>query len=150
MTAKGYKRHKRGGGRHVQLQEAFQRCEAWATLKPGPRALYIELKRRFNGSNNGSIRLSHREAAALINVHRNSVPAYFEELERRGLIRQTREGYLGADGHGIASTWRLCELATENGGSADWGFRNWTEGEKQKPGTAIGPPRHSHCATGTG
>ncbi len=55
---KPYKWQKKGAGRHVQLQEWFQRTEAWRTLKPGPRALYIELKRRFNGRNNGKIYLS--------------------------------------------------------------------------------------------
>ena len=34
-----------------------------AALKPGPRALYVELKRRYNGVNNGSIYLSHRDAS---------------------------------------------------------------------------------------
>lgn len=32
-------------------------------MTPGPRALYPELKRRFNGGNNGGLFLSHREAA---------------------------------------------------------------------------------------
>lgn len=38
------------------------------TLKPGPRALYAELKRRYNGSNNGRIFLSHRDAANALHV----------------------------------------------------------------------------------
>jgi len=40
------------------------------------------LKRRFNGRNNGTIILSHRQAADALNVHRNTG---FEELEARGL-----------------------------------------------------------------
>lgn len=115
-----YKKKKRGFARHVQLMEAFQKTEPWATLKPGPRALYIELKRRYNGTNNGRIYMSHREAAELINVHRNTVPAYFEELERRGLIRATGAGYLGANGHGIATRWALCELPTVDVGPPTW------------------------------
>lgn len=91
--SKGYKQKKRGYARHVQLMEAFQQTEAWGTLKPGPRALYIELKRRFTGGNNGRIYMSHREAADLLNVHRNTVPSYFEELEARRLIRATGTGY---------------------------------------------------------
>jgi hypothetical protein len=57
----------------TRLPEWLQRSEAWATLKPGPRALYVELKRRFMGSNNGRIVLSHRDAAKALNVHRNTV-----------------------------------------------------------------------------
>ena len=56
-------------------------------MKPGPRALYVELKRRFNGSNNGAIYLSHRDAAVALNVHRNTVGPMFRELERRGPAR---------------------------------------------------------------
>ena len=125
MSGGGYKAKKRGKGRHVRLEEWFQAAEAWATLKPGPRALYIELKRRFNGANNGAIRMSVREAADLLNVHRNTVSAYFEDLQERGLIRQTRAGHLGFDGHGIASTWALCEMRQANGQAAELGFRTW-------------------------
>ena len=73
MVGKPYKSNKRGTGRHVQLPEWLQASQAWATLKPGPRALYIEMKRRFNGSNNGRILLSHRDAAKALVVHRNTV-----------------------------------------------------------------------------
>jgi hypothetical protein len=85
MAAKKYKHYKRGAGRHVQLAEWVQASEAWATLKPGPRALYIELKRRFNGSNNGRIILSHRDSARALNVDKNTVGGWFEELQLRGL-----------------------------------------------------------------
>lgn len=44
---------KGGGVRHIRLEEWFLREGAWATLPPGPRALYIELKRGFNGVKNG-------------------------------------------------------------------------------------------------
>ena len=126
MSCGGYKGKKRGKGRHTRLEEWFQATEAWATLKPGPRALYIELKRRFNGANNGSIRMSVREAADLLSVHRNTVAGYFADLLERGLIVQTRTGHLGFDGHGIASTWALCEMRQANGQPADLSFRTWT------------------------
>jgi hypothetical protein len=63
MVVKPHKSNKRGTGLHVQLPEWLQASQAWATLKPGPRALYIEMKRRFNGSNDGRILLSHRKGA---------------------------------------------------------------------------------------
>jgi len=94
MAGKPFKKGKRGAGRHVQLSEYLQATEAWDTLKPGPRSLYIELKRRYNGSNNGRIILSHREAAEATNSHRNTVGAWFTELERRGLIAMTQAPHL--------------------------------------------------------
>jgi hypothetical protein len=73
MVGKAYKHNKRGAGRFVQLPEWIMVTEAWATLPVGPRALYVELKRRYNGANNGDILLSHRDAAISLHVHRNTV-----------------------------------------------------------------------------
>lgn len=139
--AKQYKRYKRGGaGRHVQLPEWLQSSEAWATMKPGPRALYVELKRRFNGSNNGAIYLSHRDAAKALNVHRNTVGPMFRELAGRGFIRMTCAPYLGPSGIGEASVWALEELPTQDGKPAGKSFLHWHE--KQTPRTISVPARH--------
>ncbi|SDY53886.1 hypothetical protein [Citreimonas salinaria] len=132
------------GSKHVQLAEWFQALPAWATLKPGPRALYIELKRRYNGGNNGNIRMAIREAADLLNMHRNTVGGYFDELQERRLIRETRRGHLGAEGHGIASTWALSELPTAEGKPPDLSFRSWQP--NQNPVTKSGRSCHSSCA----
>ena len=115
MAGPLYKRRKRGAGRFVQLPEWVQASDAWATLAPGPRALYIELKRRFNGTNNGAIYLSHRDAAAALNVHRNTVGPWFRELEGRGFIFLTQGPHLGPSGIGRASVWGLAEEATPDG-----------------------------------
>lgn len=137
--AKQYKRHKRGvAGQHVQLPEYLQASEAWATMKPGPRALYVELKRRFKGSNNGAIYLSHRDAAKALNVHRNTVGPMFRELERRGFIRLAVAPHLGPSGIGEASVWALEELATQDGKLAGKAFMRWNE--KQNPAQKLCDP----------
>lgn len=125
MARKPYKYQKKGTGRHVQLAEWFQASEAWATLRPGPRALYIELKRRFNGSNNGSIILSHRDGAKALSVHRNTVGPWFEELRERGFVRMTQAPYLGPSGIGQASVWALEELPLPCGRPAPKAFMSW-------------------------
>lgn len=61
----------------VKLDESLLSGDVWGFLKPGPRCLYIELKREFNGSNNGKIFLSHREAAYRLGTHRNTVGPWF-------------------------------------------------------------------------
>jgi hypothetical protein len=142
-----YKKGKKGGGRFVHLPEYLQATEAWATLKPGPRALYIELKRRFNGKNNGRIFLSYRDAAAAINVHYNTIGPYFAELEKRGLIAMTRGPCLGPSGVGQASLWALQELAAKDGKPAAQGFLRWKE--KQKPPTKTVTARHNNCDVDT-
>lgn len=146
-ATKRYKAHKKGGaGRHVQLPEWLQASEAWATLKPGPRALYIELKRRFNGANNGEIFLSHRDAATALNVNRNTVTSYFRELSERGFIAMTEAPHLGSSGIGKASKWALQEEPTQYGKPALKGFMHWRK--KQNPRPKNGTPRPDFRDTG--
>lgn len=85
----------RSSGRFVMLPEWLQKSDAWASLKPGPRALYVELKRRFDGTNNGGIFLSHRDAAAALNVNKDTVAGWFADLQERGFITLTQGGHLG-------------------------------------------------------
>ena len=127
MANRTYRQGKKGAGKHVQLHEWLQASEAWASLRPGPRALYIELKRLYNGSNNGQIFLSHRDAADAINVHRNTIGSYFSELEQRGFIRMTQKPHLGLNGSGQASVWALEEVATNDGKPAGKAFIRWKE-----------------------
>jgi len=115
MAGRRYNQHKRGVGRFVQLPEWVQATEAWATLPPGPRALYIELKRRFNGTNNGKITLSHREAAKALGVSRNTPGKWFKLLEQRGFIFETQGHCLGPSGVGETAHWGLSEEATPDG-----------------------------------
>ena len=132
---KSYKWQKRGkgAGRHVQLPEWVQATEAWATMKPAPRALYIELKRRFNGSNNGAIILSHRDAAKALNVHRNTIGGLFDTLQERGFITMTHAPYLGPSGIGRASVWALEELPLRKGVPATRRFARWMLSESKSP-----------------
>jgi len=141
MAGKPYRNGKRGAGRHVQLPEWLQASEAWATLKPGPRALYVELKRRYNGSNNGQIYLSHRDAAGALNVHRNTVGPWFDELQARGFIDLAQAPCLGPVGIGKASVWALGEMPTRDGKPARKTFMRWQE--KQKPRTKNRTARHN-------
>ena len=118
--------------RFVQLYEWVQKTEAWATMPSGPRALYIELKRRYNGSNNGLIYLSHRDAGKVCSAHRNTVGGWFRVLEERGFIVMTRGPHLGPSGVGIASTWALTEYPTKDGRRATNAFKEW-KSPAQKP-----------------
>lgn len=138
MPRPSYKGKKSWSGRHVQLPEYLQATEAWATMKPGPRALYIELRRRFNGSNNGKLWLSHRDAAKAICVSKNTVGGYFQELKQRGFIDEGVVGHLGVDGLGHATSWVLTELPTPDGKAPTKRFLEW---RKQKPVPKTGSVR---------
>ena len=112
--AKTHKKGKRGTGQFVQIPEWLQASDAWACMKPGPRALYIELKRRYKGGNNGQLFLSRREAATALNVGRDTVGGYFAELKERGFIVETRGHCLGPSGIGQSATYALTESPVES------------------------------------
>ncbi|MBL4871835.1 MAG: hypothetical protein JKY41_00175 [Rhodobacteraceae bacterium] len=134
---KQYKYQKKGAGRHVQLSEWLQASEAWATMKPGPRALYVEIKRRYNGTNNGLIILSHRDAAVSLSVNRNTVGAWFKELQWRGFIRMTQAPHLGPSGIGKASIWAIEDEATADMKPATKNFMKW---KNKNPAQKAGYP----------
>lgn len=98
-------------------------------MKPGPRALYVELKRRFNGGNNGRIYLSHREAAEALCIGRDTVGKHYKELVERGFLNITRGHFLGPEGVGQAALYALTEEPLD-GSPATKEFLNW---RKQKP-----------------
>jgi DNA-binding transcriptional MocR family regulator len=127
--AKPFKHKKRGAGRFVQLPEWVLASKAWQDLKPGPRALYVELKRQFKGGNNGEIFLSHRDAAKALNVGRDTVAGYFTGLTGHGFIVETRGHCLGPAGIGQSATYALTEEPL-GGAPASKDFMRW---QKPKP-----------------
>jgi hypothetical protein len=141
-TAKQRARKKgRSSGRFVMLPEWLQASEAWATLKPGPRALYIELKRRFDGMNNGAIFLSHRDAARALNVNKDTVAGWFADLQTRSFITMTQGGHLGPSGIGQAAKWALQEEG-QDGRPPVKGFMAWRGKQNPVPRTRTSCPKN--------
>lgn len=122
-------RHKRKNyiEKFVNLPHWVMKTEAYRSMKPGPRALLFEIIMRFNGSNNGSIGLGHREAMhALDVVSPNAVAGYFKELLTRGFIRQCKSsGFNIKDTtQRTSSEYALAWLPVGNG-RANPSFKDW-------------------------
>jgi len=124
-----YKNKKSGASKFVMLPHWLIGSEAWQSLKPGPRALYIELRFRFKGGNNGEIFLSHRDAGKALNVGRDTAGGYFRDLIEKGFIVETRGHCLGPAGVGQSATYALTEEPL-NSAPATKDFVKW---KKQKP-----------------
>jgi len=54
--------------RHVRLHHWMMATPAWKRLNGNQRAIYVEMAARYNGSNNGRIHMSAREAAEAVNI----------------------------------------------------------------------------------
>lgn len=90
MNAKG---RSRNGVSFVHLPHYVMDSKAYRQLKCGPRALLIELIRRHNGWNNGSIGLGVRNACKALNMSdKDTVCRYFQLLQGHGLIRVHKRG----------------------------------------------------------
>jgi hypothetical protein len=85
---------------------------AFRSLSVGARALLLELKALFNGSNNGSLFLSVRDAGLRLNVGKTCAAKLFRELLDRGFIRTAERGAFNLKsraGQRKATTWILTE-----------------------------------------
>lgn len=88
------KRNKRAGGaKHwVMLEHYLLDTPAWRHLSANARAVYLDLKRRYNGQNNGLISYSAREAGdALAGRHHSTGARALLELQEHGFIAVTED-----------------------------------------------------------
>lgn len=109
------------GGKFVRLGDGLLTSEAWHSLSGPAVKYYIELRRRFNGSNNGHLFLGLDEAKNLLRIGKTTAHNAQKELVAKGLIRQTRRG--GFHQH-IAATWALTDEPTGTQ-PATHDFKKW-------------------------
>jgi len=136
-----YRTHNKKGrslrpGRFVMLHHYMLNSDAWRSLKPYHRALYVELAMRFNGLNNGEIAFSVRQAARQIHTAKDTASKAFRELAAKGFIKINQPGSFDWKLR-HATTWILTEhplgedLATKE-------FMKWRP-ENSKPGPKSEP-----------
>jgi hypothetical protein len=134
MTAAKHRNRRFRGDPHVRLHHWLLDSPAWRTLTPQARAIYIALVRRYNGSNNGRIGLSIREAARECRLSKNTVPRAIHELIDHGFLElKTPGGFSLKLRH--ATEWLLTEYRDDVSGELPkktfmrWG-RNSEHGPK--------------------
>lgn len=121
---------------------------AWRSLSGPAAKVWVELRSRFNGRNNGRLHLSLEEGAHLLGLGKTTVHRALKELEEKGFIRKTRQGQFYGR---LASEYALTsERIDGHNATCDW--KRWSprkrrivEFPKQKRGPDTG-----HIATLTG
>jgi len=87
-----YNKHERNkSGKHVRIQQWEQNSPAYRALSGNAVKVYINLKSRYNGSNNGRISYSSREAASVLNKKNSSGARALNELILLGFLRVTQD-----------------------------------------------------------
>lgn len=94
--------------RHVRLHEWLMKTAAWKSLSPQARVVLIEIYKRYDGSNNGRIVLSVREAARDCNISKDTAVREFKRLQERGFTELKTPGCFSRKVR-HASEWLLTE-----------------------------------------
>lgn len=147
MSKSDRKGRRMGGPAFVQLFHWIRQTDAWRSLSPFARLLYIEIRARYSGSNNGDISMSYREAEELLNCSNKPIPSAFRELQERGFIVAVHKGAFSwkvrFDGKGRATTWRLTELPSdypERSLTPSYEFKAWKPDPENKTRHAKSGP----------
>jgi hypothetical protein len=127
------KRNKEKAPRHVRLYHWFLKGDAWRSLSPNARAIYVEIVERYNGTNNGRISFSIREGADLLHIGKNAAAKALLVLQERGfIVAAKRGGFNLRYKDQMATEWRLTEFSSDiDANFATKDFMKWTGPEKQ-------------------
>jgi hypothetical protein len=95
--------------RFLALRYWLLESQAWRSLPGNARALYIEIAARYNGSNNGRIPYSVREAIIALHISGATASRLLKVLQDLGFIVCTKKGAFSMKASREASEWRLTE-----------------------------------------
>lgn len=125
----------------VMLRHDVTGSPAFLSLSPVAVAVLIQVRRRYNGSNNGEIPLSVREAAGLVNVSPDTAGRAFKELVAKGFLVSTRKSTFA--NKKMSRRWRLTDEATETElPTNEW--RTWKPPKNSFPSPTTRTLRPSH------
>jgi hypothetical protein len=146
--SRGTGKSRAGRERYVWLRHWLIDSPAWKSLSGGARALYIELARRYNGSNNGRIPYSVREAVEALHISPATASRLLKMLEDRGFIVCTRKGAFSLKTTRDASTWLLTEYDSDAPvAHATKEFMRWQPPEGVFDTLNRGPSHHRKSKT---
>lgn len=139
---RGYGKSKTGRERYVMLRHWLLDSPAWQSLTGNARALYMEMARRYNGTNNGLILYSVREARGL-HISPATASRLLRILQDRGFIVCTKKGAFSLKTTKDASTWLLTEYDSNYPvAHARKDFMRWQLPEGTDFETLNGGPSH--------
>ena len=114
------------------LSYTMARSPAFRMLSGTALKVFIELRTRFNGGNNGELSLSLDEAARLLGIGKGTAQRAFAELEEKGFLRMTRKGqWYGR----LATAWQT----TDKGCNGELPTNDWKAWQPRRPPPDLRP-----------
>lgn len=136
---------KRGEGQYAPLPYALLKSDAWRDLSGAALKVFLELHTRFNGSNNGALRLSYAEAAEALGMGKATVQRAFHDLQDKGLLVLVRQGNWY---HRQAHEWRMTTKPVQAAKGKEPPSHDWRKyrrenaergSELERSGTSVVP-----------
>ena len=103
----------KGNGRYIAIPHDVLNSPGYLSTKPSARAVLSELLRCYNGSNNGRIGLSVRDAGKRCNISNDTAALAFTQLEDAGLIERVIKGSFKQRNRKASEfriLWRQCDV----------------------------------------
>lgn len=81
------KKERRNNSSYLMLDHATMRTDAWRSLTPQSKAVFLELCLQHTGRNNGQLFIATRDGAKNCNIGKDTVTASLKMLVDRNFIR---------------------------------------------------------------
>jgi len=121
----------------INLHRGVTSSPAWKALSCETKCLVLLVWERHNGTNNGCIPLSHREARLAMGIGNTKTARAFKQAQEHGFLIIRSKGsfdYKVAAGEGRASEWEITPEPCDDK-KAKAHYRDW---KKQNPVPDVG------------
>lgn len=120
-------------GQYTNLPYAMLKSPAWRSLSGAAIKVWLELHTRYNGGNNGNVRLSLAEASKALGIGKATAQRALTQLQERGFIILTVPGNWY---HRRTHEWQLTTKPMQTASSKTPATNNWRYWSKK---TKDGP-----------
>lgn len=102
----------KGSGRFLRLDYDLLTSPAWLSLSPAPRAVLIQVGKRYNGANNGMLAASVRDLADECRINKDTAAKALKTLQDAGFLDLVQAGSFSRKVQHAAEyrlTWERCD-----------------------------------------
>lgn len=132
---------------YIPISYPMAHSAAWRSLSGSAIKVYVELRTRYHGHNNGKLSLSMDEGARLLGMSKSTVKRAIAVLIDRGFITITRPGFWygrqatlysvtdrSLDGNLAINTWKQWRLPSKSSS-------RYSHGTYSHPDGSVGVPK---------